>query len=74
MKESHAPANTHYLRVEERQGLVHVLDFVHSHAPVVGLGQSLAGNDLQQFEQLLSVRQIDEQIVHLHARLKKSDI
>lgn len=37
----------YYLGMKERQGLVHVLDFVNSHASVVGLGQSLAGDDLQ---------------------------
>lgn len=63
--------NTYYLGMEKRQGLVHILDFVNSHASVVGLGQSFAGYDLQQFEQLFAIREVGEQIVHLHARLKK---
>lgn len=65
--------NTYYLGMEERQGLVHVLDFVNSHASVVGLGQSFAGDDLQQFEQFFAICEVGEQIVHLHARLKKSN-
>lgn len=44
---SHALGNTHYLGMEERQGLVHVLDFVNSHASIIGFGQSLARDDLQ---------------------------
>jgi len=39
--------NMYYLGMEERQGLVHVLNFVNSHAPVVGFGQSLTRDDLQ---------------------------
>lgn len=46
-KASHVLGNMYYLGMKERQRLVHVLDFVNSHTPVVGLGQSLAGNDLQ---------------------------
>lgn len=38
--------NTHYLGMKERQGFVHVFDFVNSHASIIGFGQSFPGDDL----------------------------
>lgn len=42
----HALGTVHYLGMKECQGLVHVFDFVNSHASIIGFSQSLAGNDL----------------------------
>lgn len=62
-----------YLCVQKRQTLVDILDLVHAHAAVVRLAQLLAGDDFQQLQQLYAVRQIDEQIFHLHLGLRNTD-
>lgn len=68
----HAPSKRKcvYLGVKERQGLVHILDFVHSHPTVVRFGQSLPRDDLQELQQLLAVRKVRKQVLHLQTRLK----
>jgi len=57
--------------VQEGQTFVDVLDLVDAHPAVVGLGQLLARNDLEQLQQLLAVGQVGEQVLHLHARLDR---
>lgn len=58
-------AATHF-SVQERQAFIKIFNFVDSHASVVGLAELLARNDLQQFQKLHAVGQVDEEIFDLH--------
>ena len=51
--------------MKEGQTFVDILNPVDSHLAAVGLPQLLAGDDLQQLQQLPPVPQVCEQILHL---------
>ena len=51
--------------MEEGQTFVDILDPVDPHLAAVGLPKLLAGDDLQELQQLPSVPQVCEQILHL---------
>ena len=51
--------------MKEGQTFVDILNPVDSHLAAVGFPQLLAGDDLQQLQQLPPVPQVCEQILHL---------
>ena len=55
--------------MEEGQAFVDVFDLVDSHLAIVGFGQLLARDNLQQLEQFLAVGKVHKQVLHLHTSL-----
>jgi hypothetical protein len=56
--------------VEKCQAFVDVFDLVYSHLAIVGLGQFLARDDLQELEEFLAVGKVHKQVFHLHTSLR----
>lgn len=56
--------------MEKCQAFVDVFDLVDSHLAIVGLGQFLARDDLQELEEFLAVGKVHKQVFHLHTSLR----